>query len=211
MTYLSAEERRQSIIDAAIEVIATEGLAGATTRRIAERANAPLGALHYCFRNKDELIELVAARGAEMLRVRFAEVDPSQGVEATIRASIAAMWEWVRVNGGLQLALMEFGMWRIRKGGPPEEVYAMWDRFGGDLLRNNIRKAVRMEKAHLAVPVDDIVRFINHRFDGLAFEYAALRDDISCERQTVLLADALVGLALGDPSKPKAVRSSRRS
>lgn len=210
MTYLSAEQRRQSIVDAAIAVIAEEGLAGATTRRIAERAKAPLGALHYCFRNKNELIELVAERGAAMLKSCFDGVDPSRGFEETLRDSVAAMWHWVRENGGLQLALMELGMWRIRQGGPPEEVYAMWDRFGGDLLRANIGAAARLAKAKPAISVDEIARFINHRFDGLAFEYAASRDEAACERQTLLLADALVLLAL--PAKTASpVRKARRT
>jgi AcrR family transcriptional regulator len=209
--YLPAEERRRSIVDAAIAVIAAEGLAGATTRRIAERAKAPLGALHYCFRDKEELIELVADRGAGMLTSCFDEVDPARGLEQTIRDSVAAMWRWVRENGGLQLALMELGMWRIRKGGPPEEVYAMWDRFGGDLLRENLGEAVRLAKAKPALTVEEMTRFINHRFDGLAFEYAASGDDAACERQTLLLAEALVLLVTNPVRKARrtAVRTSR--
>src|SRR6185369_14533926 len=85
VVYLSAEARRQSIVDAAIEVIAAEGLQRATTRRIAEKADAPLGALHYCFKNKEELIKLVADQGAAKLQEAFTGVDPSLGVAATIR------------------------------------------------------------------------------------------------------------------------------
>lgn len=205
MPYLPAEERRETIIDAAIEVIATEGLARATTRRIAERAEAPLGALHYCFRNKEELIRLVADRAAQRLSLSFDDVDPAQGVEATIRASIAAMWRWVRSDVGHQLAQMELGLWRIRQGGPPEEVYRMWDRFGGDLLRENLGEAARLEGVELAIPIEEIVRFVNHRFDGFAYEYGASRDEAACLRQTELLADAIVALAL-----PDAARGSRR-
>ncbi|GAA0920893.1 TetR/AcrR family transcriptional regulator [Virgisporangium aurantiacum] len=197
MAYLSAEERRQSIIDAAIEVIATEGLQKATTRRIAQQADAPLGALHYCFRSKEELIHLVAEQGAARLRTAFDGVDPALGVEATIRDSVAALWRWARKHPGLQLALMELGMWRIREGGPPEEVYSMWDNFGGNLVREHLQRAVNLEPVDLAISVEEIVRFINHRFDGLAFEWAASRDEAACERQTHLLADAMVLLALG--------------
>lgn len=201
MAYLSAEERRQSIIDAAIDVIAREGLARATTRRIAERADAPLGALHYCFRNKDELIQLVADRGAQELSAQFADIDPSLGLEATIRNSIAAMWAWVRPNPGQQLALMELGMWRIRRGGKPKDVYAMWDQFGGKLLRERLEDAAVADGITPAITVDEMVRFINHRFDGLAYEYAASRDEVACERQTKLLADAMVALAIPPDGK----------
>jgi AcrR family transcriptional regulator len=199
MAYLSAEERRQTIVDAAVDVIATEGLTRATTRRIAEKADAPLGALHYCFRDKEELITLVAQQGAAMLNAAFAEVDPSRGVEATIRDSVDACWHWVRDNGGLQLALMELGLWKIREGG--DNVYAMWDAFGGDLLRENLRRALESDPVELRISIPEIVRFINHRLDGLAYEYAASRDVAACARQMQLLADALVYLALGVDSQ----------
>lgn len=201
MAYLSAEKRRERIIEAAIEVIAEEGLARATTRRIAERAEAPLGALHYCFRNKDELMQVVAEHGAAELRARFDDVDPGEGLEPTIRHSIGAMWSWVRANLGLQLALMELGLWRIRRGGDPDEVYAMWNSFGGDLLRERLDAAARVDSIAPSITVDEMVRFINHRFDGLAYEFAASRDEAACERQTMLLADAIVFLALaGTPT-----------
>jgi AcrR family transcriptional regulator len=206
MVYLSADERRRSIIDAAVEVIASEGLKGATTRKIADRANAPLGALHYCFKDKNELIELVAEQGATMLRAAFATVDPGRGIEATIRDSVAAYWQWVKENIGLQLALMELGMWRIREGGGTENVYAMYSAFGGDLIRDNLGRAVEVDSVTPAITVDEIARFIIHRFDGMVFEYAASRDEVACRRQAELLADALVLLSLPDGD-----RSSRRS
>jgi AcrR family transcriptional regulator len=198
VAYLAAEERRQSIIEAATDVIAAEGLERATTRRIAERANAPLGALHYCFKNKDELIMSVADKGAERLRESFGDVDPSQGLEATIRACIAAMWNWVHENVGQQLAQMELGLWYIRRVGKAPDAYRMWDRFGGDLLTENITAAARIEGIEPAISIEEMVRFINHRFDGFAYEYAASRDDAACERQVELLSDAIVMLALPD-------------
>ena len=198
MAYLSAEERRRTIIDAAVDVIASEGLMGATTRKIADRAKAPLGALHYCFKNKDELIELVAQRGAAMLRQAFDSVDPSSGVEATIRESVAAYWAWVQENIGLQLALVELGMWRIRHARGAANVYGMYDAFGGTLIRDNLTQAVQIDSVTPDISVDEIARFIIHRFDGMVFEYAASGDQAACQRQADLLAEALVLLALPD-------------
>jgi len=206
VAYLSAEERRRTIIDAAIEVIAQEGLARATTRRIAERANAPLGALHYCFRNKEELIQVVADEGAQMLEAAFDEVDPSVGFEQTLRDSIGALWRWVEGNAGLQLALLELAMWRIREADEGTDLYVMWDRFGGDLLRDRLGRALEQDPVDLMVPLDEIVRFINHRFDGLMLEYAASNDAAACERQTELLADAMLLLSVPG-TEPRTARS----
>ena len=205
MPYLAYDERRRRIIDAAVKVVASEGLDGLTTRRVAERAKAPLGAMHYCFRSKEELVALVADRGVAMLQESFADVPADLGVEATIRRSIDAFWHWFRDNIGLQLALMEYGLAQIRKGGPPEEVYGMWDRFGRDLFRERLERAVKKDRAKLAISIDEIVRFVLHRFDGLAYEYGACRDEAACERQTKLLADALVMLALPERAAEIAV------
>jgi AcrR family transcriptional regulator len=200
MAYLSFDERRRRIIDAAIEVIASEGLAATTTRRIAERAEAPLGSLHYCFRDKDELVQLIAERGAQMLIDAFAPVDAERGLEATIRDSIDSLWRWYEDNIGLQLALTELGMNRIRRGGDPKEIYAMWGPFGHDLMADHLARAAKVDRRKLKVPIEEVVRFILHRFDGLTIEYAASRDRVACKRQVDLLADAIVAVAL-PPSK----------
>src|SRR4051812_28503185 len=50
-----AAERRAQILDAMYEVIAENGLAGASVTDIAEAAGVARGALHYFFANKDEL------------------------------------------------------------------------------------------------------------------------------------------------------------
>jgi AcrR family transcriptional regulator len=209
MAYLSAEERRRTIIDAAVEVIASEGFARATTRRIAERANAPLGALHYCFRNKEELVQVVADEGAEMLAAAFDDVDPSAGFEATVRESIAALWKWVEGNVGLQLALIELAMLKIREA-DDDDLYRMWDRFGGDLLRDRFNRALEADPVDLQVPLDEIVRFINHRFDGLVFEFAASRDVDACRRQTELLAEAMILLSVPGTTPRTARRGGAR-
>lgn len=201
MAYLSSDQRRQHILKAAIEVIAAEGLAAATTRRIADRAKAPLGAIHYCFKNKDELVRLIADEGAAMLKTYFDGFDPQKGIEATIRSDINSMWRWYQDNIGLQLALTEMGFARIRRGGPPKDVYAMWDRYGRTIMREHLAAAQKCDSRKLMVPIDEIVRFILHRFDGMTLEYAASKDKKSCQRQIELLTNAIIQMAVPATSK----------
>jgi AcrR family transcriptional regulator len=193
VVYLSADVRRQQIIDAAIEVIATEGLPRATTRRIAERADATLGSLNHCFRGKDELMRVVLERGIATMEDAFVEVDPAQGLEATIRAVVSAYWRWVRENLGVHLAMMELLMWAIRRQGPGRRLYAEAnDPHGGNLVRAKLSAAVEADGRAPATSVDELARFLIHRFDGLVLEYAESGDEGGCERQTELLAEALV-------------------
>ncbi|MQA08904.1 MAG: TetR family transcriptional regulator [Pseudonocardiaceae bacterium] len=53
--------RQQQLVECAVEVIAEQGLAGASTVRIAERAGVSRGVLTYHFRDRAELIEKVVA------------------------------------------------------------------------------------------------------------------------------------------------------
>lgn len=197
MPYLSADTRREAFVDAAIDVIAKEGLTRATTRRIAERADAPLGALHYCFRNKNELMELIYERGAASIRDALEKVDPSKGVETTIRDSVGVYWRFIRDNLGLQLALFELGLWMIRNR--REEMYANWNSFGVDQLRQKLDEAARADGVELATPAAELARFLFHSTDVLVLEYAVSGKKAVGQRQANLLADALVAMAGSPP------------
>lgn len=49
-------ERRDRIIDAALDLIADEGVAGISHRKVAARAGVPLGSMTYHFASMDELL-----------------------------------------------------------------------------------------------------------------------------------------------------------
>ncbi len=49
-------ERRDRIIDAAIDCIAEDGVAGTSHRKVAARADVPLGSMTYHFENMDDLL-----------------------------------------------------------------------------------------------------------------------------------------------------------
>jgi AcrR family transcriptional regulator len=203
VAYLSSDVRREKIIDAAVEVIASEGLARATTRRIAERADAPLGSLHYCFRNKDELIESVLARAVATMEASFEEIHPEEGFEATLRASVAAYWQWIQRDLGLHLALFELLIWTIRRGEHGNNLSRDANEpFGGHLIRSALERAAERDGFTPAVSIDETVRFLLHRFDGLVFEFAESRDVAGCQRQTELLAQALLCISGVGPSSP---------
>src|SRR5688572_7879869 len=123
MPYLSGAERREQIIDAAVAVIAEQGVAKATTRVIAERADAPLGALHYCFRGKDELLAAVLERVQTTMAEAFTDVDPSKGLDTTVRSIVRCYWHWIRDDPGLHLAIAELVLWTIRRERPSKRLY----------------------------------------------------------------------------------------
>lgn len=60
--YLSRNERRQKILDAAMQIAKTEGFASLSRDGVAAKANAAAGSVNYCFDNmqglKDAVMEL---------------------------------------------------------------------------------------------------------------------------------------------------------
>jgi DNA-binding transcriptional regulator YbjK len=65
-------QRRERILDAALEVIAEHGVAGTTHRLIARAADVPLGSLTYHFTGLDDLFAQAFARLAERLSRAYA-------------------------------------------------------------------------------------------------------------------------------------------
>lgn len=66
-------ERRDRIIDAALELIAEQGVAGTSHRKVAQRADVPLGSMTYHFTNMDELLREAFSRFADRSAGRFEE------------------------------------------------------------------------------------------------------------------------------------------
>ncbi|MDO5532336.1 TetR/AcrR family transcriptional regulator [Sutterella sp.] len=69
-------ERRSRIIDAALLVIARDGVAGASMRRIADQADVPLGSMTYHFRDREDLLAEAFGRFIDELdRLTTARID----------------------------------------------------------------------------------------------------------------------------------------
>lgn len=65
-------DRKDRILDAALEVIADHGVAGTTHRSIAARADVPLGSLTYHFTSLEDLRAQAFGRHAERMSVLYA-------------------------------------------------------------------------------------------------------------------------------------------
>lgn len=64
-------ERRARIIEAALELIAEEGVAGTSHRKVATRADVPLGSMTYHFASMDELLREAFSRFSSQVSARF--------------------------------------------------------------------------------------------------------------------------------------------
>ncbi|MEV6833115.1 TetR family transcriptional regulator [Streptomyces sp. NPDC051133] len=125
---MSAEARREQLIEAAVRVIAREGADGATTRKIADEAKAPLASLHYCFQNKENLLLAVFAQLSEELPV---EVDLPEGEDASlglvIEQCLTRTMQWSVQNPVRIRAMIEVTLWAERYD--PELSVGFYDAF----------------------------------------------------------------------------------
>ena len=64
-------DRRSRIIDAALEVIAEVGVAGASHRKIAARADVSLGSMTYHFADMDDILQISFAKFADTIATRY--------------------------------------------------------------------------------------------------------------------------------------------
>jgi AcrR family transcriptional regulator len=161
--------RRRQFVDAAISVISQEGMAKATTRRIAEVAGLPTASLHYCFAAKEDLFhevyETVTAAG-------MAEVGPGiqqgvglhQGV-----ADIANLYmEWIKNSRDMMLAIYELMFWSLRTPDSRTLAKDAYLRYAGDLavLLREVRTGQELD-----VDIDGLSRLLLGSLDGLALQW----------------------------------------
>lgn len=84
-------DRRQRIIGAALEVIATHGVSGATHRRIAAAANVPLGSMTYHFEGMEDLLTAAFTQLAQVSSARFHAVLDAATTREEARAAVVAI------------------------------------------------------------------------------------------------------------------------
>ncbi len=85
-------ERRDRIIDACLDVVSEVGVAGASHRKIAQRAGVPLGAMTYYFDGMDQLLTEAFTRFGTMVSDRFEE---RLGAATNVDEACAAVAELV--------------------------------------------------------------------------------------------------------------------
>lgn len=199
MSRIPAEERRLQFVEAAARVIASEGLPAATTRRIAAEAGAPLAALHYCFRNKEELLEEVyhfLSRDYAKSLPPIADLDA--GLPHVVRQHARRIWGRILERPHEQVTTFELLLRRFREAPETEPVararnrsmYEGWVNATVELFRSAAAASGREVPANL----DLVARLFVSGIDGISMQHIADPDDERSRLLIELLADSLIAL-----------------
>jgi AcrR family transcriptional regulator len=109
---IPAEERRDRILDAAVEAFAEHGFREAKMQDIATRAGVVPSVLYDHFGSKRELFITVLEQHSARLRERSLRRPESGSVEALVRAAIASYFEFVEQDPFI---------WRVLHREPPDD------------------------------------------------------------------------------------------
>lgn len=195
--YRKSEVSRQQVLDAAIAVLAKQGITGTSVQDIAQGAGLSKGAVHYHFESKEELLERVLDRCSELVeeRVRAAFAELGTPLER-IRRALVEMWSLrrdgvpeIRVLADLHLLARQNP--RIRKA-------------CGEALERARRQIIDVGLSELIgmglkprIPIEIVPRLIQATLDGLALHQDL--DPLSKEDEAqMLLALEVMATSLFD-------------
>ncbi|WP_255221977.1 TetR/AcrR family transcriptional regulator [Nocardia otitidiscaviarum] len=199
---MSVEERRAHLIEAAIGLAEKKGVAGVTTRDVAQAAGVSLGVVHYCFENKDALMtELVKALSMELRDSVDANEtvwqDVGSGKESLqklIRAGLELMWQNVEATPERQLLTYETTTYALRESEQTpaklaiaREQYAFNDSTVADIIEH----AREATGTRWSAPVGVISRFMLAAIDGIVLRWLVDNDSAAVREQMDLLAQTV--------------------
>jgi AcrR family transcriptional regulator len=151
---MSPDERREHLVDAALNLLRLHGRV-LTTRQLAEEAGVAEGTIFRVFDSKEELIEAAIRRAFEPGDVvsRIEEIDPALPLRSRLVALVSILQQRFRATSAL--------MQKVGLVGPPKDAHdsdaaAAWRQ----RLEALIVGVVGDDADRLAVPVDEFVHVL---------------------------------------------------
>ncbi|MFD9393341.1 TetR/AcrR family transcriptional regulator [Streptomyces sp. NPDC060000] len=192
----SDDRRRSELIEAAYRVIARDGVAAATTRRIAEEAGVPGGLVHYWFADKDELFHEVAA--ANLGSIRSASMAAIEGGNDLLDQFREFFRIIEQVKRGHLIMTYEMTTWALRKpksAALAEEQYTAYRQ----VAVKGASAWTAATKAQLPADTSVVGQFLSSLFDGLVLSWIADPDNTDVDG-VLRLVDALMTQFAPEPS-----------
>lgn len=208
MGRLPVAERRRALIDAAVRVVARDGVAGATTRAVVAEAGMSLASLHYAFASREELLAAVISdvtaqehRAAEDGLLPPGEpTDPAPAMVDVIRAGLDRFVDLLIEDPLRERALLELSLHALRTPGQEAALAAQYATYHRAALAS-LATAARIGRSTWRVPLPAAARLLVTLTDGLTTTWLADRDTAATRATVVFAAQALAALAepLGSP------------
>jgi AcrR family transcriptional regulator len=195
MVRVSADERRQQLIDAAFRVMARDGVTAASVRAIAAEAGAPLASFHYCYRSKEELLrELTPPLVEKMLAAAVVEIRPGTDLNTMLRDSLRGVWAVTEKTAAEQHVLYELTHYSLRNAALEDLANWQYERTYASVTEflDAISGACAID---WTPPLPVLSRMVAAFLDGLMLGWLVDRDSKRATAALELFAEQLAGLA----------------
>lgn len=196
MNRLPVAERREQLIEAALDVACREGVEGATVRAVAAEAGVSLGVVHYCFRDKDELLRAMAHAITERNTARApSEIPADASVRDLVLAVLDNLWANIRATRGPQLLTYELTTTSLRH---PELAQVGVDQYVGSwaAAEHFLEEVEQVAGVTWRVPRHLVARSIIAAIDGFSLAWLVDGDAEAGYQGLRLWAEHLAALAL---------------
>lgn len=207
MPRIPAAQRRQDFIQAAVEVIATHGIDGATTRRIADQAGANLAMLHYCYDSKEALFSDVYEYVAGKYRDVIKTSDPHGTLADTARQILRGVMECYLDSPSFTAATFELINWARRQH--EDRGIAVYDQ-AFDTVRTALQDAASDQPADAAV-VEEAAYVLATLADGFGVNWLTYGDRSTAQQQMELNCAVLDSWLSARLAEPVAAASRRQN
>ncbi|MEU4452041.1 TetR family transcriptional regulator C-terminal domain-containing protein [Nocardioides sp. NPDC023903] len=167
MARVAADVRRERLVEAAIRVMVRDGVAKTTTRSIVAEADMPLGAFHYCFRSKQELLEnVIEAITGHTLNLALVEMRGEESFEEKLQAALRAYWQHVIANPDEHQVTYELTQYALRQPGLATVARRQYETY----LEANTRVLTVLAESTGVTwdqPIPMLARYLTANIDGL--------------------------------------------
>jgi len=197
MARVSSHDRRLLLVQAALRVIARNGVTSATTRAIVAEAGMSLASFHYAFTSRDEMMrELVAHVVENETLAAFSGLRLGADIRTSIRDALTAFFEGAVIadpeHEQVMFEIMQYALRTPDIRHLAKEQYARYRAAVTELLVAGATSA----GVTWTIPVDDVARIVLTLTDGLTFGWLADRDTDAALRVIEFAADSLSTLTV---------------
>lgn len=195
MSRIPAPERRAALIDAALRVVAREGIARATTRAIVAEAGMSLASFHYAFDSRDELIdELIRTVVARELQAVVPDLEPGIGLRDLLERGLTRYLDHLRADPEHEQAMLELTQHALRSADRHELATGQYARYT-ELATGTLNLAAEHTGATWRIPVEQVAHVLVAFTDGLTLSWLVDRDDDAARRVIAAAAAAIAEMA----------------
>jgi AcrR family transcriptional regulator len=200
----ASAERRAEILAAAVRVLARDGIAETTTRKIAHEAGVNQATLAYYFENKDGLLLEVLREMMRLTRgIALGALPADTGLRTAVREALAAFWRHVEEAPELQIMQYELTLYAMRN---PAAAWLAREQYAGycAVVETLFTEASAASGQVCAISCAELARFVVGGLDGLILQFISDRNIERARRDLSNLIGAVTALAEGTATPARA-------